>query len=320
MTAISTSFYRVSDYVRRARDPRYSEMIHQEHLNVISIPIVDTCINSVLPHNMNKNRYPDYPCWDISRVVLRSNNGLDFINANYVAGFDMSAKFIATQEPMPSTFGDFWTMVWQENSRVIVMLNGTKQQPKLLNLKYFSPNEDHTIIKEFIIKEERIKLMPHYVKTTLKVIYIQTGELRVIHHFQYLDWPETGIPDVKTFLDFMIAVNKKDQQYFRKVLQTNQVLPGPIVVHGDKGIGRTAAYCVADICLYQLVHTAVVSVPSTVIKVRQQRRFSIETPNHYIFINNVLVHFLVTLRSNVTMFTELRSHLMKSDVDMMFKL
>nr|ACE75256.1 protein tyrosine phosphatase [Glyptapanteles flavicoxis] len=319
MAAISTPFYRVRDYVHRARDPRYSEMIHQEHLMIINIPIVDTCINFLLPQNQDKNRYPDYPCWDMSRVVLRSNKGSDFINANYVAGFDMSAKFIATQEPMPSTFNDFWAMAWQENSRVIVMLNGTEQQQQVQNLKYFSPNQDLTIITEFIIKKERIKLKPHYTQTTLKVIHIQTGESRLIHHFKYLDWLETGVPDVKTFLDFMIAVNRKDQQYFRKVVQVNQLLPGPIIVHGNKGIGRTAAYCVADICMYQLVHTASISVPTAVIKVRQQRRFSIQTPNHYIFVNNVIVHFLVTLRSNITMFTELRSHLMKSDLDNMFK-
>ncbi|CAH2088292.1 unnamed protein product [Euphydryas editha] len=47
------------------------------------------------------------------------------------------------------------------------------------------------------------------------------------------------------------------------MLQTNQILPGPIVVHGEKDIGRTAAYCVADICLYQIAHTASLSVAST---------------------------------------------------------
>ncbi|CAH2088293.1 unnamed protein product [Euphydryas editha] len=116
MAAISSAIYKVSDYVSRSADPSYCEMIYQEHYSIINLPIVDTCVNFFLPCNENKNRSADYPCWDISRVVLKSNNNSDYIHANYIAGFDMSVKFIATQEPMPGTFNDFWNMIWQENS------------------------------------------------------------------------------------------------------------------------------------------------------------------------------------------------------------
>lgn len=35
--------------------------------------------------------------------------------------------FIATQGPLLHTVGDFWDMVWQERSRVIVMLTRLKE-------------------------------------------------------------------------------------------------------------------------------------------------------------------------------------------------
>ena len=37
-------------------------------------------------------------------------------------GFWRREAYIATQHPLQSTVNDFWRMVWQENSRSIVML------------------------------------------------------------------------------------------------------------------------------------------------------------------------------------------------------
>nr|ACE75309.1 protein tyrosine phosphatase [Glyptapanteles indiensis] len=313
MAANLQSLLGARDYVHRATNPKYLEMILQEHLGIINIPIKGTSDIFGLPKNKKKNRCLDYPCWDTSRVVLQSNNGSDYINANYVSGFDGIRKFIATQEPMPTTFDDFWNMIWQENSNIIVMLNGTRQKSQPTSQQYFSVNQDHTILKEFIIKEESIRMKAHYIYTELTICHRSSGESRKIHHFKFLDWLETGIPDVKLFLDFLLTVNKQDQHYFKQALLTHKFLPGPIVVHGNTGIGRTMAYCVADMCLYSIIRTGSVSVPSLILNARQQRRFSIPTLNHYIFVNNVILYFLVTIKSNTAVFFELRSHLTTTD-------
>ena len=44
----------------------------------------------------------------------------------------MPRKFIATQGPRENTIKDFWMMVWQQKSSVIVMLTGLKEKEKVL--------------------------------------------------------------------------------------------------------------------------------------------------------------------------------------------
>ncbi|XP_055251975.1 tyrosine-protein phosphatase non-receptor type 6 isoform X3 [Moschus berezovskii] len=82
------------------------------------------------PENKSKNRYKNILPFDHSRVVLQGRDsnipGSDYINANYVKnqllGPDENTKtYIASQGCLEATVNDFWQMVWQENTRVIVM-------------------------------------------------------------------------------------------------------------------------------------------------------------------------------------------------------
>ncbi|KAF4572422.1 hypothetical protein EYR36_006927 [Pleurotus pulmonarius] len=46
----------------------------------------------------------------------------DYVNASYVQPLGTTKRYIATQGPLPATYKDFWTLVWEQNVHVIVML------------------------------------------------------------------------------------------------------------------------------------------------------------------------------------------------------
>uniref|UniRef100_A0A3Q3KF91 protein-tyrosine-phosphatase n=1 Tax=Monopterus albus TaxID=43700 RepID=A0A3Q3KF91_MONAL len=85
-----------------------------------------------IPGHMMKDRYKTILPNPESRVILRSpeeDTGSDrYINANYIKGYRGAPRaYIATQGPMPHTVGDFWDMVWQERSSIIVMVTRLKE-------------------------------------------------------------------------------------------------------------------------------------------------------------------------------------------------
>ena len=66
---------------------------------------------------------------DHTRVILKDSDpsviGSDYINASYISGEvpGSERRYIATQGCLPETVHDFWKMIWQENTRVIVMIS-----------------------------------------------------------------------------------------------------------------------------------------------------------------------------------------------------
>ena len=104
-----TSGMTLSEFIEHVRS-KGRQGLYEEYSEIKNRPPMGTFHHSRAYENQAKNRYTDVLCYDHSRVILgeEGNEEGDYINANYVDGYQQPRAFISSQGPMPKTFRDFW--------------------------------------------------------------------------------------------------------------------------------------------------------------------------------------------------------------------
>ena len=226
------------------------------------------------PENKAKNRYKNILPFDHTRVILRDvedKPGADYINANFInyeSDENMIAgkpfkQYIATQGCVGSTRPDFWHMVWQEESRLIVMTTKEVERGKTKCARYWPDVELTEEYGNFVVTNSSEESSKDY---TLRLFMVKKKdapeeEQREIFHFHFLGWPDHGTPeDPGSVLNFLHDVNLKQESfgkrdaicelYFVHVLFSDSA--GPIIVHCSAGIGRTGTFIVIDMIIDQI--------------------------------------------------------------------
>jgi tyrosine-protein phosphatase non-receptor type 4 len=132
---------------------------------------------------------------DCTRVILLGYEDGDYINANYVNMEIPNGKinrYIAAQGPLANTVTDFWRMVQQESSHLIVMLTTVMERGRVKCHQYWpSCNEILDMGEQFTVKclSESPDSTGSFVDRNLIMSDGKTGESRTIQHMQYLAWP-----------------------------------------------------------------------------------------------------------------------------------
>jgi len=234
------------------------------------------------PVNMRKNRYSDVLPYDHSRVVLSTTTnvaGSDYMNANTITDHDpRSPAYIATQGPLPHTVADFWQMVWEQGSVVIVNLTKLTENGNAMCHRYW-PEEGSDLyhIYEVHLVSEHI-WCPEYLVRSFYLKNLQTNETRTVTQFHFLAWPDLSIPDagtqgLKALLDFRRKVNK-----------SYRGRSCPIIVHCNDGAGRTGAYCLIDMVLNRMSKGAKeIDIAATLEHIRDQRMRMVKTREQFEF-------------------------------------
>ncbi|KAI0015818.1 hypothetical protein F4780DRAFT_44690 [Xylariomycetidae sp. FL0641] len=106
-----------------------------------------------------KNRYKDILPFEHARVRLpnRSEGACDYINASHVQASRSHKRYIAAQGPLPATFEDFWSVIWDQDVRVIVMLTAEQEGGQLKCHPYWR-GRDFGSIRLKALSEKKISL------------------------------------------------------------------------------------------------------------------------------------------------------------------
>ncbi|XP_067292683.1 receptor-type tyrosine-protein phosphatase eta [Pseudorasbora parva] len=234
--------------------------------------------NSALAiENKAKNRYTNVLPYDASRVKLSmcGNPFDDYINANYVPGYNSRKEYIAAQGPLPITVNEFWRMNWEKNIYTIVMLTKCNELGRVKCEKYWPSDTNH--YHNISVTTTSEISMESWTIRDFKIKNVKTAETRYIRQFHFTAWPDHGVPQTtEVLIDFRHLVREHMDQFSRH---------SPTVVHCSAGVGRTGTFIAIDHLIFQIERESMVDVYGIVNDMRMHRPLMVQTEEQYVYLH-----------------------------------
>ncbi|CAD6194425.1 unnamed protein product [Caenorhabditis auriculariae] len=213
----------------------------------------------------------------------------DFIHANYVRGGPLMNTFICAQAPLLNTQEDFWRLVHQEKSQMIVMLCpavdanllGSLDNSPKSHCPYYWPKVEGSELSfgDFTIRCKLVDATadPLFTITKLEVYKNDEEDFLTVEHWQW-NWQFLG-----------------DAHWPFRVLRRARLQKTPTIVQCIDGCSRSGTLVAIEVALMNFLKGApqdMTPVLEACVFVRLQRRLAVGSMLHYLFIYRVLLRFI----------------------------
>ncbi|CAC5365516.1 PTPRM [Mytilus coruscus] len=287
----------LKDYIKRKQ---VNEGLHSEYKTIPYGPQHPTS-TAQKKENMPKNRYKTTFPYDHTRVILQPVHGsshMNYINANLVdvspvcntvSLFYKSNASMQVLRPLKHTFTDFWTMIWQNNTRKIIMLTNLMEVAKVKCDKYWPEGGKPMVLGNLILTLRSEKERAAYVTREISVEDKKTKEKRNIIQYHFTAWPDHGTPDPL----YLVLFHK------HVISDHSDVESGKLLVHCSAGIGRTGTYIGLDALYEEGRITGCVDIVKFVKKMRYSRMNMVQTPEQYVCLHYALLEAFTMKDTNI---------------------
>lgn len=222
----------------------------------------ENCQVALKKENGNKNRFQTMALMpsDAHRVILKSskNGRTDYINALYLDSYYRQNAFIVTQMPLISTLVDFWQMVYDNNVRTIIMLDG-KDLRDVTCARYWphgdTPSQNYGPFSVSLTSTENHSLVT-IRSLELSSIEDRAQAKRLIYHIQCEGWEVDAVrPNSCEAINELIELAEGSQW------SEDRTDPSPpVVVHCVDGATRSGLFCACFTLAETLRHEGEVDI------------------------------------------------------------
>uniref|UniRef100_A0A7N8Y8G7 Protein tyrosine phosphatase receptor type O n=1 Tax=Mastacembelus armatus TaxID=205130 RepID=A0A7N8Y8G7_9TELE len=263
-----------------SKDSAYKFSLQFEELKSVGLDLSHDAAD--LPVNRPKNRYTNILPYDFSRVKLISmhnDEGSDYINANYIPGYKHAKEYIATQGPLPETRNDFWKMVLQQKSPIVVMLTQCNERRRVKCDHYWPFTDEPVMYGEISVEMLSEIECPEWIIRKFRLGY--ADETQDIVHLNYTSWPDHGVPTVNAIESIL--------QFVHIVRQQANRTKDPIIVHCSAGVGRTGTFIALDRLMQHIREHEFADILGMVSEMRSHRLSMVQTEEQYVFIHQCVL-------------------------------
>ncbi|GFO09620.1 receptor-type tyrosine-protein phosphatase kappa [Plakobranchus ocellatus] len=227
----------------------------------------------------NKNRFPNILPPDHSRVNVErvSEEETDYFNAVFMKDMGLNTEYIAAQTPFcPSSVNDFWRMVLQNRVETIVLLCNCIENGVVKCHQYWA-DSGVFVGGAVLVETQETKDYADFVLRTLKLSSACSEDL-IVHHFHFLSWPATCVPD-DTFPLLELRYHVRRHHGSKTT---------PLLVQCATGVARSSVFIAVDALIEEYGKNGYANVYRFVKKMRRAQPYSVKTFQYYLLIYEAL--------------------------------